>query len=180
MSIFEPLSGAVWSFPISKCTGHKVVEIMRIVMTIHGKVSVLRPDNGKSFIEGEFARWCKSKNIEIRPTSCYNPQANLAERHHRQINRMLDNSYSTASTVNDDIFEFCHAQNLLKKRSTGLAPFEILKGHIPPELVSDIYAGPHFSQPTIPATEILRKAWEDRNLSKLEKTLNLSKLICFP
>ena len=131
LSIIEPLSGACWSFKIEKCTGRKLVEIMRIVLTIHGKVKTLRPDNGKTFIEGEFKKWCDSMGIEIKPTAVYNPQANRAERHHRQINRMLDQSYSTGATIEDDIFDFCQAHNLLRNRATGLAPIEILKGHLP-------------------------------------------------
>ena len=83
--------------------------------------------------------------MEIKPISNYNPRANVAERHHRQINRMLDESYSSSATIEDDIFSFCQAHNLLKKRATGFAPFEVLKGQLPRELISDFYEGGEFA-----------------------------------
>ncbi len=75
----------------------------------------MRPDNGKSFVDGDFEKWCTSIGVKVRPTSNYNPQGNLAERHHRQINKMLDESYSNPATIEDDIFEFCHSHNPLKR-----------------------------------------------------------------
>ena len=104
------------------------------------------------------------------PSLCYNPQANRAERHHRDINRMLDESYSTGATIEDDIFNFCQTHNLLKKRSTGMAPIELLKGHLPIELVDDLYSGMTLPQPSKSAVQLIQDAWESRNTHNLEKT----------
>ena len=145
--------------------------IMRIVLTVHGRVKTLRPDNGKSFTEGPFQVWCKKVGIDIVPTSLYNPRANRAKRHHRDINRMLDLSYSTAGTIEDDMFQFCQSHNLLKKRSTGYAPFELLKGHLPAELVDDLYDGAELAQLSFPARKMIEEAWESRNVKNLAKTL---------
>ena len=55
LTIVEPLSGAVWTLPTPFCTGKKVVELLRIVLQVHGMVRILRPDNAPAFVHGDLA-----------------------------------------------------------------------------------------------------------------------------
>ena len=69
------------------------------------------------------------------------------------------------------MFEFCHSFNILKKRSTGFAPYEILKGHMPPELIRGTFNFDQIDQPKMSASEIIEKVWENRNVSNFDKTV---------
>ena len=61
-----------------------------------------------------------------------------------------------------------------EKRVTGLAPIEILKGHLPPELVQDFYEGSDLAQPQEPAHKLIERVWELRNVPNFLKTTESS------
>ena len=169
LTITEPLSGAVWSLPIPVCNGTELVRLMRIVLQIHGLVHSIRPDNAPAFIHGEFAEFCKLHGIQIKPIRAYNAQANLAERPHSAINRLINNISTSSKNIDEDIFCFVTSHNLLPK-SLGFSPIEVLKGgHIPPECVED-FTNVQPKQSELSASQFLAEVWEKRNLSKLDKT----------
>ena len=134
LTVYEPLSGAVWTFPVKLRTGQQLIAIFRIILQVHGKVDAVRPDNAPEFVAGDFAAWCKNHGIQILPVATYNPCSNLAERPHSQINKAINLLESNTKNIEEDLFNFAMSHNVLPKRATGgYSPLEILKGGFLPK-----------------------------------------------
>ena len=91
----------MWSFPSPVTNDKQLVVIFGIIVQIHGHPGTIRPDNAPEFVAGEFKKWCEKQGISIKPISPHNPQANLAERPHSSLNKMI----SSVSSLEDDIVE---------------------------------------------------------------------------
>ena len=169
LTVTEPLSGAVWSLPTPVCNGRELVRLMRIVLQIHGMVARVRPDNAPAFIHGEFADFCRTHSIEIGPIATYNAKANLAERSHSGINKLINLLETDSNDVDEDIFNFIQSYNILPKES-GLSPLEVLKGGLLPAECVEEFGTVAVRQSDLSAKSFIEEAWQARNTSKLLKT----------
>ena len=171
LTVYEPLSGAVWTFPVKLRTGQQLIAIFRIILQVHGKVDAVRPDNAPEFVAGDFAVWCKNHGIQILPVATYNPCSNLAERPHSQINKAINLLESNTKNIEEDLFNFAMSHNVLPKRATGgYSPLEILKGGFLPKECIDGFSveAPSHSKKT--AKQVFDEVWATRNEKNLLKT----------
>ena len=178
LSIIEPLSGAIWSIPVPVTTGSQLVDIMRIVLQIHGLVGTIKADNAPTFIKGEFEKFCAGYDIKLSSITPGNAQANSSERQHSQVNKAIVMANNLAEKITlaeskEVLFDFVISHNLVKKRNTRYCPLEIMKGHLPPECTK-IFGESNHEQPNKPASEIVEDTWLERSKGKLEKTPSFS------
>ena len=169
LTILEPLSGAVWSLPTKICNGYELVKLMRIVLQVHGMVARIRPDNAPAFIHGEFAEFCKSHSIELAPIATYNAKANMAERPHSGINRLINLMETDSSNIDEDIFNFIQSYNVLPKAS-GFCAIEILKGGILPQECVEEFDSATVRHSDLSARNFIEEIWQSKNTARLEKT----------
>ena len=118
---------------------------------------------------GEFADFCKVHSIELSPISTYNARANLAERPHSGINKLLNLLETDSKNVDEDIFNFVQSYNILPKES-GFAPLEVLKGGILPRECVEELGTSATKQSDLSARSLIEEVWQSRNVSKLERT----------
>ena len=181
LSILEPLSGAIWSLPIKITTGPALVNLMTIVLMIHGKVHRIRTDNAPQFIHGVFEKFCKSNNIQLNSITSYNPTANLVERHHSSLNRLIKLSQPNYEEVQQDILDYVLTYNTIPSRHK-FAPYEVLKGHLPLECLP-IEFDADLEKPltqNLPAQVIIEQMWQSRNEPNFLKTKSSSGRERFP
>ena len=174
LSVIEPLSGAIWSFPVPVCTGTELVDAMRFLLQVHGMVGTIKADNAPSFIFGEFADFCKKYDIKLNAITPGNAQSNLAERQHSSLNKAIVLAHNLTEKVSlaeskDIIFDFVLSHNLVAKRdSSKYCPMEILKGQLPKECVR-LVDNIEISQSYLTAPKIIEEVWASKSKRKLDK-----------
>ena len=171
LSIIEPLSGAIFSVPHTVTSGESVVNSMSLVLQVHGRVDCLRTDNAPEFVKGPLKNFGDANSIKIRPSSVYNPTANLSERHHSNINKIINLADKpTFQEANQIIFDFTTSHNALPNKH-GFSPYEVLKGQMPIECLP-IELGLDLDSPpkqNLPASQIVEKVWQSRSKAIIEK-----------
>ena len=93
-----------------------------------GIPDILVTDNGKEYINGEFAHFCRPYNVQFKPRTPYAPWSNgLVEKSSRQLNTflrtVLDTQYNTWSQK-VKIFPF--AFNSQVRTNMNLSPYELV------------------------------------------------------
>ena len=169
LSILEPLSGAVWSLPTRLTTGKSLVTLITMVLMIHGKVDKFRTDNAPQFIKGEFESFCRRNDIAISSITPYNPCANPVERHHSNLNRLINLANPDAKEVEQDILDYILSYNSIPSKYK-YAPYEVLKGHMPKECIPSEFEIEDHPKQSLTALDIIDKVWSNRNLDNLAKT----------
>ena len=169
LSILEPLSGAIVSVPHAITSGASVIDSMSVYMQLHGRVSCLRVDNAPQFVSGPLKSFADKNDISIKPSNPYNPPANLSERHHSSINRLINLSFPNFEEAGQDIFDFCLSYNATPLKH-GFSPYEVLKGQLPVEClpVEMVNDAKRLKQP-LTAQEIVDKVYDIRGKEVIDK-----------
>ena len=169
LSILEPLSGALVSVPHAITTGASVVDSISVIMQLHGRVSCLRVDNAPQFVSGPLKIFADKNDISIKPSSPYNPPANLAERHHSSINRLINLSFPNYEEAGQDIFDFVISYNATPL-DHGFSPYEVLKGHLPVEcLPVEMTDDAERTKQQLTAQQIIDKVYDKRSEKIIDK-----------
>ena len=171
LSIIEPLSGAIFSVPHNVTSGESVVDSISLVLQVHGRVDCLRTDNAPEFVKGPLKIFGDNNSIKIRPSSVYNPTANLSERHHSNINKIINLADKpTFQEANQIIFDFTTSHNSLPSKH-GFSPYEVLKGQLPVECLP-VELGMDLDTPSkqkLTASQIVENVWQSRCKNIIEK-----------
>ena len=146
-------------------------------LQLHGKVLSIRADNAPAFVKGPLKKFCEGCDIKIKPSSVYNPTGNLSERHHSNINRIINLANKPSfEEANQLIFDYVTSYNCLPA-THGYAPYEVLKGQIPVEcLPSEL---DHDLDTRIPqkltSAQITDIVWDQRSKKVVDKLPNKEK-----
>ena len=170
LSVIEPLSGAIWSVPHLVTTGESVVNSISLILQVHGKVLRLRTDNAPAFVAGALKTFCDAVDIQIKPSSVSNPTANVSERHHSNINKIINLATPTFQDANNIIFNYTTSYNTLPA-THGFIPYEVLKGHLPLECLPselDVDLDKEVTQ-ELTSPEIIKKVWQIRSKKSIDK-----------
>ena len=130
ITVFEPISGAYWFYPVSGYGTETVKAALRTwFMTTGGQANVVC-DNAPCFtaLKDWLLKWYGSK---LHTTAAYHPCANLAERAHRNFEAVLNKYDSVSKEYNfqnwqDNLSLACRTQNSLKNVKFRESPYEIL------------------------------------------------------
>ena len=171
LSIIEPLSGALFSIPHKITTGESVVNSLCLFLQLHGKVLEIRTDNAPAFVAGPLKKFCDGCDIKIKPSSAHNPTGNLSERHHSNLNKIINLANKPSfEEANQLIFDYITSYNCIPA-THGFAPYEVLKGQIPVEcLPSELdYDLDKRIPQKLTAPEITDIVWENRSKKVVDK-----------
>lgn len=109
-------------FPLRKLTSQKVWDCLLETFTMFGFPAQLVTDNASYFTSKIFADTCKSLGITHKPTSPYNPQANITERVNRNLKMALIANTERHKDWDAKLKEIAFAQRTTVNRSTGFTP----------------------------------------------------------
>ena len=130
LSIFEPLSRAVYFAPVKGYDAIDTKRALRQFFIQHGSVKDVVADNYNTFIG--LKGWLKSEfNSELHHTSLYHPCSNLSEKAHSNYNQVLDRFEKHTSKYGyenweDNLTKFCIAHNATNINGKHIS-YEILK-----------------------------------------------------
>ena len=98
-----------------------------------GILDILVTDKGNEYINGEFAYFCRTYNVQFEPRTPYAPWSNgLVENSNRQLNTflrtVLDSQYDTWS---QKVKSFSFAFNSQVRTNMNSSPYELLFGQKP-------------------------------------------------
>ena len=102
-------------------------------ITKFGIPDILVTDNGNEYINGEFAHFCRTYNVQFKPRTPYAPWSNgLVENSNRQLNTflrtVLESQYNTWS---QKVKVFPFAFNSQVRNNMNLSHHELVFGHKP-------------------------------------------------
>jgi len=127
------LQEATTKFNIFRATRNKsaktVIKILDEVFHEYGFPQVLKTDNGREFTNTRLHRYLNSHGIRFITTSVYHPQANPAERTHREVRHMLRCALQSNKQHWDRILpDIQLAINCLENEVLGESPFHLMFG----------------------------------------------------
>ena len=133
LTFFEPISGLTWFYPVSNYSTDTVKAGIRTYFMLNGITKNIISDNAKTFTA--LKDWLKVKwDSSLHTTSAYHPNANLAERAHRNFEAALKifNPEEEVMKYNfmdwqDKLTQVCITHNSLKSIKYHEAPFETFK-----------------------------------------------------
>lgn len=119
-------------FPMTNSRASSLVKVLEDkVFCSFGVPSSVVCDNGSQFVSKEFMDLMKEKNIAIKYTALYHPQADPVERVHRELKRMMGSFMQGQSHARWDEFvpQFQLAINSSVSEATGYSPASIFLNH---------------------------------------------------
>lgn len=134
LTVFEPVSSAVWIHPVSDYSSESVKKALRLFFMINGPSKNVVADNANSF--SSLKDWLKYNfGSELHHTSVYHPSSNLSERAHREFEKSLKKYNESKDSYNyaeweDTLANACIAMNSLKHEHWKVSPYEIFKNRI--------------------------------------------------
>lgn len=109
-------------FPLRKLTSQKVWDCLLETFTMFGFPAQLVTDNASYFTSKVFVDTCKALGIVHKPTSPYNPQANITERVNRNLKMALITNTQRHKDWDVKLKEIAFATRTTVNRSTGFTP----------------------------------------------------------
>ena len=133
LTFFEPISGLTWFYPVSSYSTETVKAAIRTYFMLNGITKNIISDNAKTFTA--LSSWLSEKwNSKLHTTSAYHPNANLAERAHRNFEAALKifNPNEEVLKYNfmdwqDKLVQVCITHNSMKSVKYHESPFETFK-----------------------------------------------------
>ncbi|CAB0016071.1 unnamed protein product [Nesidiocoris tenuis] len=119
-------------FPMTNCRAANMVRLLKDkVFSCFGVPEELVCDNGSQFTSREFVDAMRERNIRIKYTALYHPQADPVERAHRELKRMMGSTMQGNTHARWDEFlpEFQLAINSAVSETTKFAPASLLFNH---------------------------------------------------
>ena len=174
LTVFEPVSSVVWSYPVPDYSSESVKKALRIYFMINGPSKNVVSDNAQSFTS--LKDWLKSTfECNLHHTSGYHPNSNLSERSHREFEKVLKKYNETTKEFNfmnweDALAKACVAMNALKHAQWKVSPYEIFKNRIQ----NDVYPLSFYP------VGMERKLVNEKFLEKVEKIVRSKLKIVLP
>ena len=134
LTVFEPVSSAVWIYPVKDYSSESVKKALRVYFVINGPSKNVVADNAASFTS--LKSWLKTNfDSNLHHTSVYHPSSNLSERAHREFEKTLKKYNQSSKTFNfsgweDTLANACIAMNSLKHENWKVSPYEVFKNRI--------------------------------------------------
>ena len=134
LTVVEPVSNLTWFREVEGYTGDEVKKCLREYFMFHGTPKTIVADNAPCFTS--LKTWLKDCfNTELCHTSAYHPNSNLAERCHREFEKVMNLFDSSSDKFNFEDWENSLAMsvcttNSLKHSVYKLSPYEIHKNRI--------------------------------------------------
>ena len=134
LTVFEPVSSAVWVHPVSDYSSKSVKKALRIYFMINGPSRNVVADNAANFTA--LKDWLKRNfDTDLHHTSVYHPSSNLSERAHREFEKALKKYNDSTNDYNfgdweDTLANACIAMNSLKHDQWRVSPYEVFKNRI--------------------------------------------------
>ena len=135
LTVFEPVSGLVWFFPVQDYGEESVKVALRLYFMMFGVTSAVVSDNAKTF-NGSLVSWLeKEYSTKHHNTSVYHPNSNLSERFHAEFEKVLKVYKQELKAYNyknwmECMAKACIARNSLKNQTTNLSPYEVAKNRV--------------------------------------------------
>ena len=130
LTVFEPISGVYWFYPVSGYGTETVKAALRTWFMLSGGSKNVVCDNAPCFtaLKDWLKKWYGS---ELHTTAAYHPNANLAERAHRNFESVLTKYDAVSKEYNfqnwqDNLSLACKTHNSLKNVKYRLSPYEVL------------------------------------------------------
>ncbi|KAK1648041.1 hypothetical protein QYE76_065846 [Lolium multiflorum] len=132
--------------PIAKCDGHTAVKFLKDVILRYGYPHSIITDNGTNFAQGEFKRFCESKNIRLDLCSVAHPQGNGQVEGTNALvlsgikPRLIDAMEKSPGCWIDELPSVLWSLRTTPNRSTGYTPFFMVYGAeavIPTDILHD-------------------------------------------
>uniref|UniRef100_A0A146LKA7 RNA-directed DNA polymerase n=1 Tax=Lygus hesperus TaxID=30085 RepID=A0A146LKA7_LYGHE len=120
-------------FPMTNCRVANLVKLLEDkVFCVYGVPSGIVCDNGAQFTSRQFTQLMQDKNVQVRYTALYHPQADPVERAHRELKRMMGSfmqGHQSHARWDEYLPQFQLAINSSVNEATGFAPASIFFNH---------------------------------------------------
>lgn len=134
LTVVEPVSNLTWFREVEGYTSEEVKKCLREYFMSHGTPRTVVADNAPCFTS--LKTWLKDDfNTELCHTSAYHPNSNLAERCHREFEKVMNLFDSENKRFNFEDWENRLAMsvcttNSLKHSIYKVSPFEVSKNRV--------------------------------------------------
>ena len=174
LTVFEPVSGAVWFYPVKDYQSDSVKEALRLFFMINGPSKNVVADNAHSFTS--LKKWLKEEfDCTMHHTSIYHPASNLSERAHRSFEKVLKTYNSSKAGFKfenwkDSLTNACIALNSLRHAQFRVSPYEVFKNRTQVEV----------SPPRFHPVGAERRIMAEKFLEKVDKIVQSKLKIVLP
>ena len=143
----------------------------REIVSRFGCPENLHSDRGSGFIADKLSDICLALGIKKSLSPSYNPQSNMVERAHRDLNSMLTAlTKSDLASWEDHLPAALFAMRITRNKTTGASPFELIFGRDPTVPLDLIFSLPQphplYKSYESYATELRRKIAEAHKFAR--------------